>query len=228
MCEHFVARAAEPFRLDELWPFTERLERYGIAGFGWGAAWLTPDGGSSRYRDIRAFRDDPGRDARRRHRDDERPRPSPPALEALDPQLARHPAVRRSRRAASRSATTATSATARRAARRYRAAGPDPRPRRHRGRRSAGSRTRWDEDDPPAARSCDAPRAVRRPGEPRHARRATAPSPTTPATPRTRCSRSASGGSASPSTGLYSLDRSLFRFAAPGATDRRLVRVAAP
>lgn len=39
MCEHFIARAAEPFRLDELWPFTEKLERFGIAGFG-GAAWL--------------------------------------------------------------------------------------------------------------------------------------------------------------------------------------------
>ncbi len=41
MCEQFVARAAEPFRIDELWPFTERLERYGLAGFGWGAAWVT-------------------------------------------------------------------------------------------------------------------------------------------------------------------------------------------
>ncbi len=40
MCEHYIARAAEPFRLDELWPFTERLERFGMAGFGWGAAWL--------------------------------------------------------------------------------------------------------------------------------------------------------------------------------------------
>ena len=39
-----MARAAEPFRIDELWPFTERLERFGMAGFGWGAAWLTPDG----------------------------------------------------------------------------------------------------------------------------------------------------------------------------------------
>ena len=44
MCEHFIARAAEPFRLDELWPFTERLERFGFAGFGWGAAWLGGDG----------------------------------------------------------------------------------------------------------------------------------------------------------------------------------------
>ena len=59
MCEHFVARAAEPFRLDELWPFAERLERYGMAGFGWGAAWLTADGRLETHRDIRAFRDDP-------------------------------------------------------------------------------------------------------------------------------------------------------------------------
>ena len=60
MCEHFVARAAEPFRLDELWPFTERLERFGLAGFGWGAAWVDGDGRLGSYRDIRAFRDDPG------------------------------------------------------------------------------------------------------------------------------------------------------------------------
>jgi hypothetical protein len=63
MCEHFIARAAEPFRLDELWPFTERLERFGIAGFGWGAAWLEADGRLASHRDIRAFRDDAGRDA---------------------------------------------------------------------------------------------------------------------------------------------------------------------
>jgi glutamine phosphoribosylpyrophosphate amidotransferase len=59
MCEHFVARSAEPFRLDDLWPFTERLERYGMAGFGWGAAWLAADGTIANHRDIRAFRDDP-------------------------------------------------------------------------------------------------------------------------------------------------------------------------
>ena len=62
MCEHFIARASEPFRLDELWPFTESLERYGIAGFGWGAAWLDSDGRLGSYRDLRAFRDDPGRE----------------------------------------------------------------------------------------------------------------------------------------------------------------------
>ena len=31
MCEHYVARAAKPFALGELWPFTEKLERFGIA-----------------------------------------------------------------------------------------------------------------------------------------------------------------------------------------------------
>ena len=61
MCEHFVARADESFRIDELWPFAERLERFGIAGFGWGAAWRRADGRLDSYRDMRAFRDDPGR-----------------------------------------------------------------------------------------------------------------------------------------------------------------------
>jgi glutamine phosphoribosylpyrophosphate amidotransferase len=63
MCEQFVARAAEPFRLDELWPFTEKLERFGIAGFGWGAAWLGADGRLGSYRNLKAFRDDPEREA---------------------------------------------------------------------------------------------------------------------------------------------------------------------
>jgi glutamine phosphoribosylpyrophosphate amidotransferase len=62
MCEQFIARAAEPFRLDELWPFTERLERFGIASFGWGAAWIRADGRLDSYRDLRSFRDDPGSD----------------------------------------------------------------------------------------------------------------------------------------------------------------------
>jgi predicted glutamine amidotransferase len=62
MCEQFVARSAEPFRLDTLWPFAERLERFGIAGFGWGAAWVGGDGRLESYRDLRAFRDDSGRD----------------------------------------------------------------------------------------------------------------------------------------------------------------------
>ncbi len=62
MCEHFIARAAEPFRLDELWPFAERLERFGIAGFGWGAAWIGADDRLDSHREVRSFRDDPGRE----------------------------------------------------------------------------------------------------------------------------------------------------------------------
>jgi glutamine phosphoribosylpyrophosphate amidotransferase len=62
MCEHFVARAAEPFRIDELWPFADRLERFGIAGFGWGAGWLAGNGALSSHRDTRAFREDAARD----------------------------------------------------------------------------------------------------------------------------------------------------------------------
>lgn len=60
MCEQFVARAAEPFYLDELWEFTGALEQWGIAGLGWGAAWLGPDGLAS-HRDLHGFREDPAR-----------------------------------------------------------------------------------------------------------------------------------------------------------------------
>jgi len=63
MCEQFVACAREPFRIDALWPFTERLERFGIAGFGWGATWLGSDGALHAHRDVGTFRDDAARDA---------------------------------------------------------------------------------------------------------------------------------------------------------------------
>lgn len=62
MCEQYVAVSSTPFRLDALWPFTERLERFGIAGFGWGATWLGADGTLVSHRDVGAFRDDPRRD----------------------------------------------------------------------------------------------------------------------------------------------------------------------
>jgi glutamine phosphoribosylpyrophosphate amidotransferase len=58
MCEQFIARSDRPFRVDRLFPFAERLERYGIAGFGWGAAWLAAPGQLESYRDVHAFRDD--------------------------------------------------------------------------------------------------------------------------------------------------------------------------
>ena len=58
MCEQFIARSANPFRLSQLFPFADRLERFGIAGFGWGATWLGEDGALHSHRDVRAFRDD--------------------------------------------------------------------------------------------------------------------------------------------------------------------------
>jgi hypothetical protein len=58
MCEQYVARATRPFRIDSLWPFTERLERFGIAGFGWGATWLDGGGQLRSHRDIGSFADD--------------------------------------------------------------------------------------------------------------------------------------------------------------------------
>jgi hypothetical protein len=63
VCEQYVAVAAEPFRIDALWPFTERLERYGLAGFGWGATWLDGDGTLRSHRDIGSFREDGAREA---------------------------------------------------------------------------------------------------------------------------------------------------------------------
>ena len=58
MCEQYVACADEPFRIDELWPFTERLERNGIASYGWGATWLGGDGKLHSYRDVGTFAGD--------------------------------------------------------------------------------------------------------------------------------------------------------------------------
>ena len=63
MCEQFVARAATPFPIDALWDFTERLERYGIAGFGWGATWLDSEGALRTHRDIGSFADDQAKEA---------------------------------------------------------------------------------------------------------------------------------------------------------------------
>jgi hypothetical protein len=63
MCELLAVRADEPFRLDDAWGLAEGLERYGLAGYGWGVAWVGPDGSLAGHRATAAFRDDPGRDA---------------------------------------------------------------------------------------------------------------------------------------------------------------------
>jgi glucosamine 6-phosphate synthetase-like amidotransferase/phosphosugar isomerase protein len=62
MCEQYVAVAATPFRIADLWPMTERLERYGLAGFGWGATWVGADGDLRSYRDVGSFREDQARE----------------------------------------------------------------------------------------------------------------------------------------------------------------------
>lgn len=40
MCEMLLVRSERPFQLREVFSTAEALERYGIAGFGWGVAWL--------------------------------------------------------------------------------------------------------------------------------------------------------------------------------------------
>ncbi len=62
MCELLVVRAAQPFALGDLWPLAGRMERDGLAGYGWGAAWLDGSGGLSAHRAAAAFRDDPARE----------------------------------------------------------------------------------------------------------------------------------------------------------------------
>jgi predicted glutamine amidotransferase len=62
MCEQYVAVSATPFRVGDLWPMTERLERFGLAGFGWGATWLDAGGELRTHRGLETFRDDPERE----------------------------------------------------------------------------------------------------------------------------------------------------------------------
>lgn len=59
MCELLVARAAQSFALGDLWPVAARMERDGLAGYGWGAAWIGRDGGLQAHHSVAAFRQDP-------------------------------------------------------------------------------------------------------------------------------------------------------------------------
>jgi glutamine phosphoribosylpyrophosphate amidotransferase len=61
MCELLAVRSDEPFALAAVWPLAEGLERYGLAGYAWGVAWARPDGSLDAYRATTAFRDDPRR-----------------------------------------------------------------------------------------------------------------------------------------------------------------------
>jgi glutamine phosphoribosylpyrophosphate amidotransferase len=62
MCELLAVRSDEPFALAQVWPLAEGLERFGLAGYAWGVAWVRPDGTLDTYRATLAFRDDPRRD----------------------------------------------------------------------------------------------------------------------------------------------------------------------
>ena len=182
----------------------------------------TPTARLASYRDVRAFRDDPGREAvgatettsalvhlRRPSRlstltlPDTQPFDDPAGRFAFshngDLRDYKAPAGDLSRR---RAGSTA---------------GPTPRS------APAGSRTPGDPDEPRGAPARRAPRPVRRPGQPRGPDRRRRRRTTTPATARTRSSRSGSGGSAS---SRPASTRSTGRCSGSSprrATDRRLV-----
>ena len=221
MCEHYVARASEAFRLDDLWPFTERLERFGIAGFGWGAAWVADDGTIGSYRNVAAFRDDPERD---RIGTTETTavlvhlrRPSKlSTLGQADTQPFDDP---RGRFAFSHNGDLRNVAAWRRE---YQAQG------RIHGRADTEVGQRWLEDEwdsaPPAALLCRLHETMTGQAnlaalEPDGSAVVYAGNTENPVF----TLRLGTIGVAS--TGIYSLDRSLFRFVAPEATERRLVRV---
>lgn len=222
MCEHFVARAADPFRLDELWEFTDRLERFGIASFGWGAAWTEDDGRLASHRDVRAFRDDPGREAVGRHETTAAlvhlRRPSRlSTLGLADTQPFDDPAGRYS------FSHNGDLLLHRDWRRRYRAQG------RIHGRADTEVGARWLEDEWREGESIphllgavhdtfggQANLAVLTAGGSVHHYAGNRENPVF-------TFRLGRIGIAA--TGIYSLDRSLFRFVAPGATDRRMVPI---
>jgi hypothetical protein len=221
MCEQFVARAAEPFRLDELWPFVERLERFGISGFGWGAAWVDASGALGCHRDVRAFRDDPARDAVGARETTSvlvhLRRPSRlSTLDLPDTQPFADPAARF---AFSHNGDLVNWRPARA---RYREQG------RIHGKADSEVGQRWLEDEWPG-RDPEKVLADLHAAFGGHANLATLGAD---GAPRHYAGNDENpvftfrlGGIGLASTGLYSLDRSLFSYAAAGATDRRLVRL---
>ena len=223
MCEHYIARAVAPFRLDELWSFTERLERFGIAGFGWGAAWLGDDGRLHSHRDLAAFRDDDaGRDRVGRVETTAAlvhlRRPSKlSTLDLPDTQPFDDPAGRYS---FSHNGDLRDYRALRTA---YRAQG------RIHGRADTEVGARWLED---AWHHDEPPAHLLAALHDRFGGQANLAVLTADGTPHHYAGNDENpvfsfrlGRIGVVSTGIYSLDRSIFRFVAPGATDRRLVRL---
>ena len=220
MCEQYVACAAEPFRIDALWAFTERLERFGLAGFGWGATWLDARGEFRSHRDIGSFREDEARAAI--GREETRAillhlrRPSKfstigiPDTQPFDDPAGRYSFSHNGDLANDRAFRT-----------RYRDAG------RLLGKADTEVGARWLEDEWDAAGS--APEALRRLHETfgGHANLAVLT--------RDGEGHHYAGNDENPvftfdiaqirlaCTGMYSLDRSLFKYVAPEATNRRIV-----
>ena len=222
MCEHFIARAAEPFRLDELWPFAERLERYGLAGLRLGSG-LGRRGRTARV--VPRHPRLPRRPGARGGRADETTaalvhlrRPSKlSTLTLADTQPFDDPA---GRFAFSHNGDLRDYRALRTA---YRDAGPDPRPGRHRGRRAL-ARGRVAPGRAGRGSPGRPPRPVRWAGQPRDPGVATASAHHYAGNAENPVFAFRLGPIGVVSTGIYSLDRSLFRFVAPGATERRLVR----
>jgi hypothetical protein len=223
MCEQYVARAAEPFRIDELWPFTERLERFGLAGFGWGAAWLSGDGRICSHRDLRAFRDDADGTARVGAQETTAllvhlRRPSRlSTLQLPDTQPFDDPAGRYS------FSHNGDFRDWRSLRTRYRQDG------RIHGRADTEVGARWLED---AWTGGDGTIAILPAMHERFGGQANLALLTADGTPHHYAGNTENpvftfrlGPIGLASTGIYSLDRSLFRFVATGATDRRLLRV---
>jgi predicted glutamine amidotransferase len=64
VCEVLAVAWEEPQRFDRVLPWASDLERLGVAGFGWGVAWVDEDGTVRGYRRPTSLRDD----AEGRHR----------------------------------------------------------------------------------------------------------------------------------------------------------------
>src|SRR2546430_9494138 len=63
VCEVLAVAWEEPRPFDRVLPWASELERLGVAGFGWGVAWVEDDGTVHGYRRPTSLRDDAdGRD----------------------------------------------------------------------------------------------------------------------------------------------------------------------